>query len=129
MRYTFILSFIFTTLGFLLFQLFPGQLIRMFSSNPELLTMGEDALRKISLAFPAIGPSIVGATTFQSLGRGFPSLMLSLARQIIFLFPLAMILMKLGGLSFVWYAFPMAEFLSLIFMFIWLKHSMPIIYN
>jgi len=120
-KYGILIAFIFTTSGFVAFQLFPEVFIRMFGDGEELLSIGTDALKKISLAFPIIGPAIVGSTTFQAIGKGVPSLILSFARQIIFLLPLAYILSNIGGLDLIWYAFPISEIISLFGMVIGLN--------
>ncbi|EOC99924.1 MATE family efflux transporter [Caldisalinibacter kiritimatiensis] len=124
MKYGFLIAFTFTTLGFVIFQLFSVQLIKMFDPSEELINLGKDALTKISLAFPIIGPAIIGSTTFQAIGKGIPSLILSFSRQIILLLPLSYILSRLGGLNYVWYAFPLSEIISGIFMVIWLKSTL-----
>jgi len=129
MKLGFIIAFTFTTLGFLIFQIFPGNLIAMFNSSPELLAIGKDTLRKISLAFPIIGPAIIGSTTFQAIGKGFPSLVLSFTRQIILLLPLGYILGKIGGLNLIWYSFPISEIISLIAMFFWLRSTLVNVFN
>ncbi|RKD34256.1 MATE family efflux transporter [Thermohalobacter berrensis] len=124
MKYGFIIAFTFTTLGFLIFQLFAENLIRMFNDDPELLRIGTRALKTITLAFPIIGPAIIGSTTFQSIGKGLPSLILSFSRQIILLLPLAYILGKIGGLHMIWYAFPISEVISGIFLIVWLRSTL-----
>ncbi|MGO1468790.1 MAG: MATE family efflux transporter [Tissierella sp.] len=101
-----------TTLGFIAFQLIPEQLVRLFNDDPELVSMGVTALKTISLAFPIIGLAIVASTTFQAVGRGVISLIASFLRQIIVLLPAAYILGKIGGVSLIWYSFPLSEFIS-----------------
>jgi len=127
-KYGFIVSFIFTTLGFLLFQIFPTQLINLFISNSnnneELIQIGTKALKTISIAFPIIGPAIVGSTTFQAIGKGFPSLILSFLRQIILLLPIAYILGKIGTLNTIWYSFPISELISSVILIIWLRKAL-----
>ncbi len=120
-KYGILIAFTFTTTGFILFQIFPETFIGMFGNGEELLSIGTDALKKISLAFPVIGPAIVGSTTFQAIGKGIPSLILSFSRQIIFLLPLAYILSNIGGLNLIWYAFPISEIISLFGMIIGLN--------
>ncbi|MGM0508094.1 MAG: MATE family efflux transporter [Fusobacteriota bacterium] len=115
-----LIGFAFTLAGFALFQIFPNLLIRMFNGDQRLLDIGTIALKRISLAFPVIGLSIVGATTFQALGKGMPSLTLSLLRQIVFLLPSMYFLGKFKGLDFIWFAFPIAEGLSFIILVFWL---------
>jgi len=129
MKSGFIIAFSFTACGFLIFQIFPMQLIKMFSSSPELLAIGKDALTKISLAFPIIGPAIIGSTTFQAVGKGMPSLLLSFSRQIILLLPLAFILGRIGGLNLLWYSFPIAELITVLFMIFWLRSTLKTLFS
>jgi len=129
MKAGFMMGFAFTVLGFIIFQVFPEQLIRLFGDSPELIEIGVKALRTISLAFPVIGPAIVGGTTFQALGKGMPSLILSFSRQIIILLPLAFLLAKIGGLDLIWYAFPVAEFIAVVWMAIWLKSTLKTVFR
>jgi putative MATE family efflux protein len=118
------IGFIFTMVGFIIFQLFPEGLIRLFNGNQELLEIGSTALRRISLAFPVIGISLIGATTFQSIGKGFPSLLLALLRQIVLLLPVMYWLGELYGLSALWFAFPVAEGVSFIILVFWLVSTL-----
>ena len=128
MKLGFIIAFMFTTAGFLIFQIFPEGLVRLFSEkgsdNTALISIGKDALKTISIAFPIIGPAIMGSTTFQAIGKGIPSLILSFARQIILLLPLAYILSRIGGLSLIWYSFPMSEAIAGFFLIIWLRKAL-----
>ncbi len=117
----FIIGFSFTAAGFTLFQIIPGQLVTMFNKDPELIRIGTRALKTISLAFPIIGPAIIASTTFQALGRGFPSLLLSFLRQIILLLPLIYLLGRFYGLDAVWYAFPISETIGAVIAVIWLS--------
>jgi len=129
MKAGFLTGFVFTVLGFAIFQLFPEQLILLFGDSPELMEIGVKALRIISLAFPVIGPAIVGGTTFQAVGKGMPSLILSFSRQILILLPLAFLLGKIGGLDLIWYAFPIAELIAVVWMAVWLKSTMKTVFR
>jgi putative MATE family efflux protein len=129
MKCAFAIGFTFTMLGCLLFQIFPVHLIKLFDSNPELVSIGKDALKKISLAYPIIGPAIIGSTTFQAFGKGLPSLILSFLRQILFLLPLAFILAKINGLNWIWYAFPISEVLAGLLMVTWLRRTLKEIFS
>ncbi len=120
----FIVAFSFTTLGFIIFQLFSIQLVTIFNDSPNLVNMGARALRVISLAFPIIGPAIIGSTTFQALGKGIPSLILSFSRQIILLLPLAFVLSMVGGLDAIWYSFPISEVIAGVVLVFWLRHTL-----
>lgn len=121
MKSTFIIAFAYTTAGFILFQLIPETLIKMFNNSPELVRIGTDALKIISTTFPIIGPLIIAAATFQALGKGLPSLILSFLRQMILLLPVMYLLGTYLGLDAVWYAFPISEVVTAVFASIWLS--------
>jgi putative MATE family efflux protein len=125
----FITAFSFTTAGFAIFQLFPEVLIRMFNTDPELISIGTRALKVISFSFPVIGPSIVVATTFQAIGKGYPSMVLAFLRQLVLLLPLIYLLGKYFGLDNLWYAFPLTEYTSFAIAFTWLYTALKKIFR
>lgn len=129
MKFAFIIAFVFTTLGFLLLQMFPKELIKLFNDSPNLIEIGTATLKTISIAFPIIGPAIIGSSTFQAIGKGVPSLILSFLRQIILLLPLAYMLVKIDGLNLIWYAFPISEGLAGILMVFWLKRTLNHVFS
>jgi putative MATE family efflux protein len=118
---TLLVAVAFTTTGFIIFQTVPELLIKMFNSDPQLLQIGTNALKKISIAFPVIGPAIIISTTFQALGNGFPSLVFSFLRQIIVLLPVMYLLGEFFGLEYLWFAFPISEAASILPASIWLR--------
>ncbi|SMP62861.1 MATE family efflux transporter [Anoxynatronum buryatiense] len=120
LRYGLLTAFVITSIGAFLFRFFPQQLIGLFQPGPEMLAIGSEALTTISLGLFIVGPAIIGATTFQAIGLGLPSLALSFLRQMVLLLPFAWILGRLWGLSAVWYAFPLSEFIALVIMVFWL---------
>ncbi|NLM97560.1 MAG: MATE family efflux transporter [Halanaerobiaceae bacterium] len=124
MKYTFLTAFSYTTLSFIIFQLFPEGIVRLFNDDPELISIGSMVLKAISLSFPIAGPAIIISTTFQSMGKGLPGLFLSLSRQLIILIPVFALLGKYFGLNGVWYAFLIAELLSFIPAVSWLRHDL-----
>lgn len=124
-----IVAFIFTTTGFIIFQTIPENLIKMFNNDPLLIKIGTNALKKISIAFPIIGPAIIISTTFQALGNGFPSLFFSFLRQIIVLLPVMYFLGAYYGLEFLWFAFPISEVVNIIPATIWLHFKFKKIYR
>ena len=100
-------------IGFLVFQIFPAQLFALFDASETMLTIGIPALRIISISFLLAGFCIVQGSVFQALGNGVYSMLVSLARQLIVLLPVAYLLSRLGNVSYVWWAFPIAELMSL----------------
>lgn len=102
-------------IGFTLFELIPDKLLLIFDTgDATLLTLGVPALRIIATHFLVAWFCIIGLSLFQALGNGMYSLFVSVARQLIVLIPVAFILAKLGGLDLVWWAFPLAELMSLL---------------
>lgn len=101
-------------LGFLAFQLIPDKLLMIFNASDLMQEIGVPALKIISLSFMAAGYGIACSSMFQALGHGMMSLYMSVVRQLVVLLPVAFILSKVGGLHYVWYAFPIAEVTSLV---------------
>ncbi|MCK8816095.1 MATE family efflux transporter [Natroniella sulfidigena] len=128
-RYGLIVSSVFTGVGFIVFQLFSRELILLFNDTPELLEIGVVALQRISLAFPIIGPAIIASTTFQALGKGVPSLVISFLRQIILLLPIMYLLGQFYGLDVLWFAFPISELITVILISVWLTTTLRKIFK
>lgn len=100
-------------IGFLVFQIFPAQLLAMFEASETMLAIGIPALRIISYSFLLAGFCIICGSMFQALGNGVYSLMVSVARQLVVLLPVAYLLSLAGDVVYVWWAFPIAELMSL----------------
>lgn len=107
--------------GLVVFQLFPHQLLSLFSATPEMYEMGEMALRRISICFLPAAIGIVSSGVFQATGHGFISLFGSLIRQFIGILPIAFIMSRTVGLEGVWWSFAMAEVLGLTYILIMTK--------
>ena len=101
-------------LGLAIFQLYPATLLGLFEASEHMLEIGVPALRTISLSFVFAGFCIVISSVFQALGNGVYSLIMSVARQIVVILPVAFIFAKLFGLDMVWYSYPIAEIVSVI---------------
>lgn len=99
--------------GTIVFNLIPKQLLMLFEASPQMLSMGIPALRIISLHFLLAGFCIIGGSVFQALGCAVYSMINSICRQIVVLLPAAWLLSKLGNVNYVWFAFPIAELMSL----------------
>ena len=108
--------------GLTIFQLFPQTLLGLFEASNHMLEIGVPALRTISLSFVFAGFGIVSSCVFQALGNGVYSMLLSIARQIVIILPVAFTFAKLFGLNMVWYAYPIAEVFSVVICIFLLKH-------
>ena len=100
--------------GFVLFQTIPATFMAMFDASDHMMEIGVPALRIISLSFLFAGYSIICSSVYQALGNGVYSLIVSAARQLFIILPAAYIFGKLFGLQIVWWAFPLAEIISVI---------------
>lgn len=100
-------------LGLAVMQLFPAQLIGFFHATPQLLEIGVPALRTICLSFLFAGFCIVAGSVFQALGNGIYSMIVSVARQLCVLLPVAWLLSLSGNVRLIWWAFPIAELMSM----------------
>lgn len=95
--------------GFGIAQLAPGALLGIFNASPDMLALGEVALRIISISFLMAGFSVISSSMFQALGRGVLALWVSVIRQLVVLIPAAWLLSKTGNVNAVWWSFPIAE--------------------
>lgn len=107
--------------GVMIFQTAPTTLLRMFDASELMIEIGVPALRIISLSFIFAGYSIICSAVFQALGNGVYSLIISVARQIVVIIPVAFIFAKLFGLGMVWWSYPIAEIVSVVVCTIFLK--------
>ncbi len=98
--------------GLTVFQIFPEQLLGLFEPTDTFMTLGRSALRVISIHFPIAAVGIALSSSFQALGNGIYSTIVSLFRQLIALLPVAYLMSLTGDVAAVWWAFPIAEVVS-----------------
>ncbi|MDY4574070.1 MAG: MATE family efflux transporter [Intestinibacter sp.] len=108
--------------GLVILQTMPGTLLGFFNASEQMLAIGIPALRTISLSFVFAGFCVIASSTFQALGNGVLSMLLSFARQLLVLLPAAYFLSKLGNVNLVWWSFPIAEIMSVVVSIIFLKY-------
>ena len=111
--------------GWLLCMFFPEQIVGIFNSDDmELRRTGVHGLRIYAALLPIIGFQIIGSNFFQSIGKAKLATLLSLLRQVIFLIPMLIILPKFYGLTGVWLAMPVSDFLASVTSFVFLRKEM-----
>ena len=99
--------------SFLLFQIFPRQILGLFGSgSKEYFDFGVNYFR-IFLLFTWLNfmPPI-SSTFFSSIGKAYKGTFLSLTRQILFLLPLLLLFPRFWGIKGILYASPVADVLS-----------------
>lgn len=114
LRLTIICATIVMTAGFLAAMIFPELMVKIFTSDPQLIDLSSKGARLVFLAFPIIGFQIVTSSFFQSLGMAKKAIFLSLSRQLLFLAPCLIILPRLIGVKGVWLSLPISDIISTI---------------
>ena len=97
-----------------IFQLFPTQLLLLFSASDHMIEIGVPALRIISTHFLIAGFSVICISICQAMRHPNLGLIVSISRQLVVLLPAAFILSRFGNINLVWWAFPIAEVVSVI---------------
>lgn len=114
LRLTIICATIVMTAGFLVAMIFPELMVKIFTSDPQLIDLSSKGARLVFLAFPIVGFQIVTSNFFQSLGMAKKAIFLSLSRQLLFLAPCLIILPRLIGVKGVWLSLPISDIISTI---------------
>ena len=99
---------------------FPYKLIGIFTEDKDLLAHTPRVLQLIFVSLPVMGVGFIGGAYFQAIGKPIPALVLTLARQGIFMIPLMYMLSHFIGLDGVWAALPAGEILAGMWSGIWL---------
>ncbi len=99
---------------FAVLYLAPAPIIGIFTSDAELIALATYAARRIFIAITLVGFMMVSSLVFQSIGKAKQSFVTSMARGVLFLFPLVFTLPRLFGTDGVWISFPITDGLSLV---------------
>ncbi len=99
--------------GMALFEFFPQALLGFFNPDAQMLRVGVPALRILCIPFIPAGVCIIFGGVFQALGKSLYSMFVSIARQLLVLIPAAYLLSLTDRIDAVWFAFPIAELVSL----------------
>jgi len=82
----------------------PAAMVRIFSQDPQVVSVGEEYLRVISWGFVATGVVFVASSTFQAIGNTLPSLATSFLRVLIVAVPVILLSRQPGfELRWIWY--------------------------
>ncbi|NLP37453.1 MAG: MATE family efflux transporter [Firmicutes bacterium] len=99
---------------YLVIMLAPGFILRLFTSDQELIRVATEGMRLYMLLLPVVGAQMIGSNYFLATGRSGQAIFLNLARQCIFLVPLLLILPRYLDLAGVWLSQSMADALAFI---------------
>ena len=100
----------FLLVGWSLSMLFPRQIARIFTTDPQLIDLAARGLVFDMLVFFVVGSQAVITNFFQCIGKVKISIFLSLSRQLFMLLPMAYVFPLIWGLDGVWWAMPASDF-------------------
>lgn len=112
-------------MGILITEIFPGAFASLFNAGQSRAYF-ISTMRIISISFIFAGINVAYQGIYQALGCGVESLVISLLRQLIIILPLAgvfSIFVRNGqiGVSLIWWAFPITEFIACLAGYVFLK--------
>lgn len=122
-RLTLLLNICIMTAGMILCLTIPGKLMGAFAENPQTIQNGVTALHSICFGFILSAVSVTACGALEGLGKGIPSLLISLSRYVVLIIPLAFIFSRFFGAAGVWHAFWVTEALSAVFAVIIYRRS------
>lgn len=122
-RLTLLLNICIMTAGMIFCLTIPGKLMGAFAENPQTIQDGVVALRIICFGFILSAVSVTACGALEGLGKGIPSLLISLSRYVVLIIPLAFIFSRFFGAAGVWHAFWVTEALSAVFAVIIYRRS------
>ena len=118
-----VLIFAIMAAGTILCLAIPGSLIGLFTSNPDTINEGETAFRIISAGFIVSTVSVTSAGALEGLGKGFPSLIISVCRYAAVIIPVAFVMSRIAGAVGVWHAFWITEVITSVISYIVYKKN------
>ena len=105
-------SMIFSMVAFLVLFFIPEPIIRIFTTDTQLVAESTYAARRIFLVLPLFGFYNVGTLVFPAIGKAIESFIIAVARPVLFLTPLVLILPHFCQMNGVWLAFPGSDILT-----------------
>ena len=132
-RYGLIYTLALMILGVAITELFPNAFATLFNAG-QSREYFIGAMRIISISFIFAGINVAYQGIYQALDGGMESLIISLLRQLIIILPLAGIFSVLvrngqAGVSLIWWAFPITEFVACAVGYVFLKRIRKIKVN
>jgi Na+-driven multidrug efflux pump len=121
-KYGMIYTLVVMLLGAVLLQMAGRTLLAAFALSQTTTSLCISAIRIITLGYLFAGANIAFQGIFQAFGNGVHSLIVSLVRLIIVVFPIAYFFTTLqNAQSLIWWTFPIAEACALIIAMLFMK--------
>ena len=98
-------------IGTLVFNLIPGQMLRVFTSDPQVIAIGTVGFHFVGISFIPMVTSLIFPVFFQAVGAAVKSSLLTVVRTMILFVPLGYLFSRMG-LNYFWFTFPVTEVLT-----------------
>lgn len=98
-RFSCVCNIVLGTVITVIYFIFTRQVVSVFIDDPAVIDYGVKMLRALMISGPVIGCMFVLNFSFQGMGKGTQSMILSLSRQGLIYFPLLIIMNKTVGLD------------------------------
>ena len=102
-------------IALMVFMIFPKEILSLFNADEEMLSIGINALRIMSLSFVSASVTIILGYGLSGIGNGVINMVSAFIRQLIIPLALIYITGKLFGLSYVWYSFLVSEIVAMVY--------------
>ena len=98
-------------IGTLVFNLIPGQMLRVFTSDPQVIAIGMVGFHFVGISFIPMVTSLIFPVFFQAVGAAVKSSLLTVVRTVVLFVPLGYLFSRLGLNDF-WFTFPVTEVIT-----------------
>ena len=98
-------------IGTLCLLLIPEQLLRFFSKDEQVISIGINAFHIIGISFIPLVTSLTYPVLFQAVGASFKSSVLTIIRTVFLFVPLGYIFSRFG-LQYFWLTYPITEVIT-----------------
>ncbi len=102
---------VFMSLGTLCFNCFPTPLLRVFTSDASVISIGRVGLRFTGISFLPMVTSLIFPVFFQAVGKSLKSSLLTVIRNVVLFVPLGWLFSRFG-LDLFWLTFPVTELVT-----------------
>lgn len=106
-----------TGASIIIFWMFPEQILRIFNASDEMMSFGIPALKIMCTSYVFAAAATMIASFMQSTKRVGFSMLINILRQLVLLLPFMMMLSHFIGMTGIWWSFPVAETITVIFSF------------
>ena len=125
-RYSIRLLVTFMCVCSLVFFIFPDVILRVFTDEQGVLSIGRTYLRVLCVFYPVLPFSLLAASGFQGLGKGYPGLFLALIRSGFVSVPFAILFTMILGkpVAYIWLSIALGDALSAVVGHAWFMREM-----